>query len=330
MTFLSSVALRSAPTEPIAEQLNGYGWRGVSESASQSPTDMAIAAGRAALAASTVAADHVRWTLHAGSGYQGPMGWPAHHEVQQGIVGSAGNAIEVKQYCAAGLTMWVLASGLLATDGGAVICTGADNWGWGDRFSAYRAVGGEPFSDVAHAAVLSPEQGFASILGHGTASCPNQAASWRTREAFWQHATLKDYQSAYRRAVDARTPEAERDSRQMLLRAVGSALTSAGISPQYVTHFIPHGSGSGEPYRSLAKAVGLPWSDELHEHQLDHGYLAVSTQAAGLIHIAQVGLPVDSIVLLLATEYLLSVTAVLVRVVRVPQVVVNGETSVVS
>jgi 3-oxoacyl-[acyl-carrier-protein] synthase III len=291
---------------------------------------MAIQVGRAALSASTVSARNVRWTLHTGSGYQGAMGWPVHHSIQFGIVGDAGNALEVKQYCAGGLTTWILADDLLTTDDDVAVCTGADNWAWGDRFATSRSLGGEPFSDVASATVLTPQSGFAEILGYGTASCPQQADRWQTSADYWAAATLEDYSVAYRRAVNLSDTESQRASLRMLADAVWAALTSARVSPQYITHFVPHGSGSGEPYRTLAGKLRLPWSGELHERQLDQGYLAVSTQTAGLIDLVDMGLPVDSIVLLVAAEYQLSATAIVLRIRRTPKLSVNQDIKVIA
>ncbi|WP_229480400.1 hypothetical protein [Mycolicibacterium mageritense] len=302
----------------------------MSASPGRSPVDMAVQAGRAAISASAVSSTDVRWTLHAGSGYQGPMGWPIHHGIQHGIVGNVGNALEVKQYCAAGLTTWIMASSMLSGDDGAVVCTGADNWSWGDRYATSRAAGGEPFSDVAHAVVLTGGDGFADILGYGTASCPGQARVWQTRESFWENASLDDYRAAYERAVAAHRPEDARDSLRMLVRAVRSALSAAALSPQYITHFIPHGTGSGEPYRTLADKIGLPWSEALYDYQVAQGYLAVSTQVAGLIHCAETGLKADSIVLLVAAEYQLSATAVVLRIRRTPQVSGDGDVRVMA
>jgi len=66
--------------------------------------------------------------------------------------------------------------------------------------------------------------------------------------------------------------------------------------------------------------MGLPWSMALHEHALDHGYLGVSMQAEGLVYLAQAGaLKQGSIVLLLASEYQLSATAIVLRVMRAPR-----------
>lgn len=332
MAFVESVALLlpvSRPTSP-EEVASAPDWRAVCECQSGTPPEMAIQAGRAALAASTSQPSDVGWVIHCGSGYQGCAGWPVHHHVQDGIVGRHGNAFELRQYCAGGLTSWVVADSLTSS-GDAVICTGADNWSWDDRFVTSRSVGGEPFSDVAHAAVISPGTGFARILGTATASCPEQSGPWRTRDAYWEHAGRDDFRAAYSRAVGARTPEANRDSFRMLMHAVTTALTQTRLSPQYVTHFVPHSSTSGEPYRSVAKAVGLPWAESLQQHNLDHGYLGVSTEMAGLVHLAEAGdLHADSIVLLLAAEYQLSATAVILAIVEPPVVSADGHIRTVA
>ena len=285
---------------------------------------MAIEVGRAALAAAALPPAEVEWLIHSGSGYQGSAGWPVHHHIQHAVIGQHGNAMEVRQYCTGGLTSWLIAD-RFAASGSAVISTGADNWSWDDRFAASRSVGGEPFADAAHAAVLSARGGFAKILGSASASCAEQAGQWQTREAFWEHATMADFSDTFARVVASRTPAAARDSFEMLVHAATAALKDAQVTPQYVTHFVPHGSGSGEPYRSLASSIDLPWAEALHQNNLDNGYLGVSTQAAGLVHLAKTGsLSADSIVLLLAAEYQLGATAIVLRIVRPPTVSIDG------
>ena len=332
MTALQSVAvLRPAP-RPIAREdmVPDCHWRAVCEYPGATPAEMAVQAGGAALAAADASADDVQWVLHAGSGPQGSQGWPVHHHIQNGIVGRHGNALEVKQNCAGGLTSWLVASRLL-DEGGVSICTGADNWGWSDRFANSRTLGGEPFSDVAHATVISHRGGFAKLLGSGTASCPGLADDWRVHETFWENTNVADFHDAYARATASRSDESLRESFRMFACAVKAALAEARLSPQYLTHFVPQGSDSGQPFRLLAKVMGLPWSPELHEHNLDHGYLGVSTQADGLVYLAQTGsLTTDSIVLLLAAEYQLSATAIVLRVIRPPHVSVDGMNQVIA
>ena len=325
MAFIESVSLLlPAPRATTAEEVaSAPDWRAVCECPHGSPAEMAICVGRATLAVTASHASDIGWIVHCGSGYQGSPGWPVHHHIQQGIIGRHGNAFELRQYCAGGLTSWVLADPM-TNSGKAVMCTAADNWSWDDRFVTSRSVGGEPFSDVAHAAVISPRSGFARILGTATASCPDQSEPWRTREAFWEHADRGDFRAAYQRAVGGRTAEQNRDSFCMLVSAVMTALTETGLSPQYVTHFVPHSSTSGQPYRSVAEAVGLPWSESLHQRNLDHGYLGVSAEVAGLVDLAESGaLRKDSIVLLLAAEYQLTATAVILAITESP--IVSGD-----
>jgi 3-oxoacyl-[acyl-carrier-protein] synthase III len=286
---------------------------------------MAVQVGRAVIAAAAMRPSDVEWVIHCGSGYQGSMGWPVHHHIQHGVIGCHGNALEVRQYCAGGLTSWLIADRLIGS-GDAVVCTGADNWSWDDRFTTTRSVGGEAFSDVAHATLLSARGGFAKILGTGTASCPEQSQPWRTREAYWEHATGRDFRTTLVQAARSRTAGKVSDWFDMLVHAATTALKDAQISPQYVTHFVPHSSRSGEPYRSLARAIDLPWTESVHQHNLDHGYLGVSTQASGLVHLFQTGsLGTDSIVLLLAAEYRVSATAIVLAITRPPALSVNGD-----
>lgn len=326
MTFIQSLGvLLPAPRPTTPDEVASVPeWRGVCECRDRTPADMAIEVGRAVLSAAAVPPSEVGWLIHCGSGYQGRAGTPVHHHIQHGVIGRHGNALEVRQLCAAGLTSWLIGDRLAAA-GDAVICTGSDNWSWDDRFTLSRSVGGKPLSDVAHATILSPRGGFAKILGTASASCPEQSQHWQTGEAFWDHTTMTELRSALSHVAASRTASAVRDSFDMLVHAATMALKEARVSPQYVTQFVVPGSRSGEPYRTLAQVIDVPWSETLHQNNLDNGYLGVSTQAAGLVQLAKTGrLTADSTVLLLAAEYQLSATAIVLRITRAPAVSVDG------
>jgi 3-oxoacyl-[acyl-carrier-protein] synthase III len=326
VTSIRSLAVQHTAPRPIAPEdvAAGCQWRGVCEDPGATPAEMATRTGKVALEAAEANQRDVGWVIHAGVGPQGSQGWPVHHHIQNGIVGSHGNAVELKQNCAGGLTSWVVA-GSLIDDTSYAICTGADNWSWCDRLLNTRTVGGEPFSDVASAAVIAAGGGFAEVLGSGTASCPAQADDWRIHERFWDNTNATDFHRAYTRATTGRSLQALRESVRMFGTAAGKALAEARISRSYVTHFVPQVSDSGQPFEALADKYGLPWSKELQEHHLDHGYLGVSTHAEGLAFLAQTGsLRRDSIVLLLAAEYELSATAIVLRIFRPPRVLEHG------
>jgi 3-oxoacyl-[acyl-carrier-protein] synthase III len=290
---------------------------------------MAVTAAAAALRATSVPPVDVAWLVHTGSGYQGANGWPVHHHIAGRVTGPHANAVELRQYCAGGLTSWLVADGLRGQ--GAAVCTAADNWSWTDRFAVSRRHGGEPFSDAAHAVVLSGQRGIAAVLGTGQASCPEQADQWRTRENHWEHTGPEHLRAAFVRAGAARDQAAAAASSAMVARAIGAALSAAHLSPQYVTHFVPHSSGSAQPYRHLADAMGLPWQPSVQEFYLDHGYLGASAAHAGLLHLAETGsLRTDSIVLMLAAEYTVSATAVVLRIITAPRVHRDGAVTVIS
>jgi 3-oxoacyl-[acyl-carrier-protein] synthase III len=195
-----------------------------------------------------------------------------------------------------------------------------------------RTLGGEPFSDAASATVIGHGGGFAKLLGSATASDPAAADLWRIGDSFWETTTTAEgFTRAYASYNDSISDESQRESFRMFVAAVQGALADAQVSPQYVTHFVPHASDNGQPYRLLAKAVGLPWDDALLEHTLDHGYFGVSHHVDLLVRLAEIGsLKKDSIVLLLAAEYQLSATAIVLRITRPPRLSVEGLVRVIS
>jgi 3-oxoacyl-[acyl-carrier-protein] synthase-3 len=320
-----AVLVPRRPSRPTAPDEVGSGnrRRGVCELPGRTPAQMAIQAGKAALAASDIEADAVQWLLHTGSGPQGSQGWPMHRHIQHGVIGDCGNALEAKQNCAGALTSSLLAS-RLPNGINAAICTGADNWGWSDRFTLSRKAGGNPLSHGGHSAVLSPDSGFAKILGSGPARCPAEADKWRAREAYSEAIDVDDYPNADLRATTSISDDSLRASFRMMIRAVTTALRDACLNPHYVTSFVPRGSSSGNLCRSHAKKLQLPWSETFHEHGLYLGYLGVNTESEGRISLAATNdLRTDSIVVLLAVEYLLSATAIIVRAKRPPRVRVD-------
>jgi 3-oxoacyl-[acyl-carrier-protein] synthase III len=280
---------------------------------------MAIESGRPAVENCGIAADRFDWLIHTGSGPQGTRSWPAHHAIQSALLGSNGNALEVRQFCAGGLSSWLLADRLRDADR-AVVCTAADNWSWTDRFAVSRNNGGEPGADLASAAVIGPD-GFAQILGSGNASCPEHAEAWRSDDRYWELQPNEEFRVVYARALSSQTSSSVAALFKMVRTAMMDALDDAGVLPSEVTHFVAPSSRTGEPYRHLAGEIGLPWSDDLYRFHLEHGYLSVSAQAAALVVLAQAGLLTSgSTVLLAATEYNVSTTAMVVRISRSPQV----------
>lgn len=333
MTFLRSASvLLPVPRAATATEVAGAPqWLGVCEYPGHTPAEMAIDVGSAALAAAHALPDQVRWVVHAGAGVQGPLGWPLHRHIQHGIVGANGNALELRQHCSGGLASWVVAGGLLTDDAGVVVCTGADNWSFGGRFVSSASTWGEPYSDVAHAEVLSSSEGFAMVLGTGTASLPDRAEQWQLRENYWEHPTLADYATTYARVCSESTLRSAGQTYRMVTEAVESALADADIDPADVTHFIPHPTETGQPYLQIARTMGLPWSDLLYRYHLAHGYLSVSAGTAALIRLAELELLEEgNIVLMAAAELQLSSTVVVLQVTRRPALVVHDLITAVS
>ncbi len=318
---MTAVSVLLPVATPVSEEVaSAPEWRSVCQDPGRTPVDMAIESGRPAVENCRIAPDRFDWLIHTGSGPQGTRSWPAHHAIQAALLGSHGNAFEVRQFCAGGLSSWVLADRMRGSDR-AVVCTAADNWSWTDRFAVSRNDSGEPGADLASAAVIGPN-GFAQILGSGSASCPEHAEAWRSDDRYWELQPNEEFRDVYARAVSSQTASSVAAMVEMIRNAILFALGDSGISPSEVTHFVAPSSRSGEPYRHLAGEFGLPWSDDLYRFHLEHGYLSVSAQAAALVSLAEGGLlTTGSTVLLTATEYNVSTTAMVVRITTPPQVV---------
>jgi hypothetical protein len=98
---------------------------------------MAVEVDRAAFASADVDAHEMQWVLHAAVGPQEGPGRPVHGHIQNGIVGSNGNALQVKQNCAVTFTTWVFAA-QLTEEAGVSVCAGAGTWSSTDRFAVPR------------------------------------------------------------------------------------------------------------------------------------------------------------------------------------------------
>jgi 3-oxoacyl-[acyl-carrier-protein] synthase III len=295
-------------------------WRAVCQDPGRTPVDMAIESGRPAVEYCGIEPDRFDWLIHTGSGPQGTRSWPAHHAIQSALLGSHGNAFEVRQFCAGGLSSWVLAQRLRHSDR-AVVCTAADNWSWTDRFAVSRKHRGEPGADVASVAVIGPD-GFAQLLGAGDASCPEHADAWFTDDRYWELQPNEEFRGVYARALSSQTAASVSALINMIGKAIQLALDDADVQPSEVTHFVVPSSRTGQPFRHVARRIGLPWSGDLYRFHLEHGYLSVSSQAAALVSLAKAEeLTVGSTVLLTAVEYNVSATALVLRITRSPDVV---------
>ena len=289
---------------------------------------MAIESGRPAVENCSIAPERFDWLIHTGSGPQGTRSWPAHHAIQSELLGSNGNALEIRQFCAGGLSSWLLADRLRFGDR-AVVCTAADNWSWTDRFAVSRSNGGEPGADLASAAVIGPMD-----LPRSSVTATPAAPSTRRRGArmtdIGSSSPTKNFSAVYARAVSSQTSSSVAALVEMVRNAMLFALDDADVSPSDVTHFVAPSSRTGEPYRHLAGEIGLPWSDDLYRFHLEHGYLSVSAQAAALVRLAEAGaLAAGSTVLLVATEYNVSTTAMVVRMSRSPEVLSQQQVTTV-
>jgi hypothetical protein len=138
----------------------------------------------------------------------------------------------------------------------------------GASFADARTVGGEPFSEVAHATVISQNGECAEPLGSGAASCPEQA-----------HASMKATGKT-RTKTTSRMPGPRRWRRVPRNRCVivahvrlrdRSRVGPCAADSTVRAHFVPQSSDSVHPLRPLAKGIGL--------HDRKHFMKRISTTA---------------------------------------------------
>ncbi|MFI1917101.1 ketoacyl-ACP synthase III family protein [Nocardia sp. NPDC020380] len=150
---------------------DSLGYRSIAVSAGTSAPDLAIEAGRKALAASGHRADDIGALLHAYTHHQGPDGWSASHYILRHTVDRPVSAVELKQGCLGMLSSLEIAAHRLAADPShdAVLITTGDNYSTPtvDRWRGSRLF---VMADAGAAVVVSRRAGFAKVLAVGSRS----------------------------------------------------------------------------------------------------------------------------------------------------------------
>jgi 3-oxoacyl-[acyl-carrier-protein] synthase-3 len=196
--------------------------------------EMAVRAGRAAVARSGLGPDDIGLVLNASCGYQGLEMWPAAAYVANQTVGAAVPGIDLQQRCSAGTSAIALAAGYLTTGfATAALLTSGDNFAapWVDRWNVQLNL---IFADGAGALVLSRQGGFARLLSTSMGAenslepwnrgdspfttMPGQEIPLRLRERAMQAAASPEAEGAWERYEAA------------LMRTVDQAVADAGVT----------------------------------------------------------------------------------------------------
>ncbi|TDV49768.1 ketoacyl-ACP synthase III family protein [Actinophytocola oryzae] len=170
-----------------------------------SALDMAVAAGRQAMARASVDRASVGYLVHGGAYYQGPPGWSATGYLMRGIGLGQAPSVQVAQECNGMLTGLELAIGQLtgAAEREAVLVTSAANYATPlvDRW--HQAGPQSVLSDGAAAMVVTRKHGFAEVLSVNSRTMP-EVEGWARGTATLMPPTATDDWSLdlVRRAVD--------------------------------------------------------------------------------------------------------------------------------
>ncbi|WP_157896299.1 hypothetical protein [Mycobacteroides chelonae] len=143
---------------------------------------------------------------------------------------------------------------------------------------------------------------------------PELADEWKPHDRYWENIDLDQFGATLGGVMQGRNTSSTLEFATLALQVVNTALGRARIRGQDVSYFIPPpGAGSGGIYHRLASISGLPWTPSIQDFYLDHGYLAGAAQAAALIDLCD-ELHAGATVLMMATEYNVGCTAVILRI----------------
>lgn len=135
--------------------------------------DMAVEAGRRALAHAGLDAAAIGLVIHVNVFHQGPDGWSPPYYIQRHVLGTDVPALEIRQGCNGMLTALDMASAYLRANTAceAVLITSADNFSAPlvDRWQAHP---GCVLGDGAAAVVLTRRPGFAEVVALGQSALP--------------------------------------------------------------------------------------------------------------------------------------------------------------
>jgi len=257
--------------------------------------DMAVRAGRVALARSGRPARDVGLLLHAVTGYNGLDGWNAASYVQENVLDGAGVAFEVRQLSNGALAAVELAACHLAVAAGeaAVMITAADQFplpSW-DR---WRSGWGLVFADGAGSLVLSRTGGFARVLAMTTVADSSLEVLHRGTAPFGAAPDPAAYPVDLRaRSLDASLvidfDEVGKRIESGMRKAAGTVAADLGIDVTEFDHYVVPHFGRELLRRECADVLRIDLDRTTHGWAMRVGHLGAADQLAGLAYLTESG-----------------------------------------
>lgn len=292
----------------------------------ESAVDMAVAAGRQALARSGHTADEVALLLHANTYHQGEDLWTPATYVQHNVIGGDAPSIQLNHACDGGMAALELAIPYLlaSPDRSAALLTTGDRFA-PPGFDRWSSDLGLAFGDGGTAMVASRRGGFARILATHSTSDPSFEELYRDTERGFTDAPhlaagpldLRGRKMRYA-AREGFLSVIERLSTS-LMRNVERLLADAGTDLDQMTRIVLPNLGKSLLGWQLLAPLKIELDRSPWEWGRRVGHLGAGDQFAGLAYLAESGqLRRGDLVLLLGVGIGYCWTTAVVRIESVP------------
>ncbi|MER7847108.1 ketoacyl-ACP synthase III family protein [Kitasatospora sp. NPDC096077] len=318
-----------------AEEAEADGYLGVRVTDTGSPADMAVTAGRTALARVADQIPHVELLMHASFGFQGIDHWSPAAYIEQRTVGGSASAMEVKQASTGGLAALHLAAAHVTAGSptSSVLVTTADAYRL-PVFERYGADDGVLRADGASALVVTRQEGVARVLSTVLCGDTTHEAIHRGDEQWSDVAGSSGWPVDLRHRKQQyfdRTGLAGRDVGMALIqgtqKALHQALDEAGTRPDEIARFVfPNLSLPAQRMMYQWEANGIDESRTTWGWGRGVGHIAAGDQAAGLAHLLETrAVRVGDRVVLCGTGSGFSFAAAVLEITAVPDWSVSSE-----
>ncbi|WP_432969450.1 ketoacyl-ACP synthase III family protein [Dactylosporangium sp. CA-233914] len=307
------------------------GYTSVLVSDGPAPAEMAVAAGRAAVAQSGLAPAEFGQVLHSTTWFQGRMMWPTATYVANETLGTAVPGVELQQRCNGGMASLELGAAFLAgrTRGSAVLLT------TGDRFSEpainrWNSHSRTFFGDGGTAMVLARGGGFARVLSTVTLTDNLFEGAARGTAAFDEcppppEETI-NLAARHKEFIVGKNPvEILPRIRTVLTSTWQTVLAECDAKMDDVRRVIEPASHSGASDDEFAASYGCPLAKSTWEFGRTTGHLGSGDQFAGLDFLVRTKQVAEGdLVLLIGGGTGYTCTAALIEIQAVPDPVPAG------
>jgi 3-oxoacyl-[acyl-carrier-protein] synthase-3 len=257
-----------------------------------SQPEMAVRAGRSALARSGHSPGRVGLLLHAVAVYSGLDGWNCASYLQNEILDGSGIAFEIRQVSNGAVGAVELAAPFLRSSGhDAALITAAERFAE-PAWNRWRADSGLIFGDGASALLLSTEGGFARLLSSATESAAELEGLHRGSAPFRPSPDPSEYPlDLHARAVDfvdRMDLELIREiSWKGLRTAAERAAADAGMALDDASVYVVPNFGANLLQGQVLDPLGVPLDRTTHAWGSEIGHVGASDQFGALNHLIE-------------------------------------------